>query len=34
VVEVDRDTADHWTERGWASPSADKPTTRRKPAGK
>ncbi len=35
VVEVDPATAQHWQERGWATPTAeDKPTTRRRPAGK
>jgi hypothetical protein len=31
TVEVDRATADHWLDRGWARP-ADKPASRRSTA--
>ncbi len=30
VVEVDPATAAHWTDRGWASPTEDKPAARRR----
>ncbi len=30
VVEVDNETAEHWIERGWASPGENKPAAKRK----